>query len=138
MTNNAEREAFEMARIAYHRETHIWPRISGLRAAIEAWQARAQASGVPDGKDAVNEIVSFVQTGTVVANGDIGSVLMWLPKDMIGKVVYLYDHTFHYALTPPKSASVPVERLEALTKYAGCFDSCVRTEDLADLIAEYK
>src|SRR5579859_6677279 len=92
MTNNAEREAFEMARIAYLRETHIWPRISGLRAAIEAWQARAQASGVPDGKDAVNEIVSFVQTGTVVANGDIGSVLMWLRKDMIGKVVYLYDH----------------------------------------------
>lgn len=43
-------------------------------------------------KEVIAELASFIKTGTVVANGDIGSVTMYLPKEYIGTTVYLYDH----------------------------------------------
>jgi hypothetical protein len=60
------------------------------------------------GKGAVKEILSFIQTGTVIANGDIGSVTMYVGKDFVGKAVYLYDHAFRHEHT--KYGSVPEKK----------------------------
>jgi hypothetical protein len=112
------------------------------RGAVSSWQARAQASGVPDGLKVsrwVSDDLSFhfeipftstLSTACDVERGDGSEQAEFLRA--------LATALLSTAPTLPKSASVPVERLEALQRYTGGIQVYVLDSDLAELIAEYK
>jgi hypothetical protein len=108
---------------------------------------RAQASGVPDG--------DYEQFAQYVERNYNGTVVFFKPRWHAEKLWRAAKRALFAIPTPPKSASVPVERLEALRevwgssaneRYAIGGEFCsgeahvyeVCEEDLAELIAEYK
>jgi hypothetical protein len=173
MTNNAEREAFEKwARGTYSIERHYslpdqYAAIA-VQVAWGAWQARAQASGVPDGwkwvpKHATQHMLDAFGIREICWAEDGGKTgrRPVKPRD-------IWEAMLAAAPIPPKSASVPevttnpneissklvtgvpVERLQKLKRHtyydypSGSFTmedekgEWVSYEDLAELIAEYK
>ena len=147
MTNNAEREAFEKwARKTYSVERHCGLRDQyaavGVECAWRAWQARAQASGVPD-----SESVGYIEFLDRQNNrlrrclGFFASVIK-SGESWSDTCQSEYDEAIRsdIAPTPPKSASVPVERLEGLLE---SLKSVPVSQEwiygaLEELIAEYK
>jgi len=146
MTNNAEREAFE--KMAESKGWNIgfvevedgvmyWD--EKTQRGWEAWQARAQASGVPDGWTIVRQDSPIFPVRIQAPNGDD-----WFPS-YDSAAARLAMALISAAPISPKPASVPVERLEELRKL------CVRkstvygsgayqefADSLSELIAEYR
>jgi|SRR5579859_663437 len=181
MTNNAERELLPCPFCGH--KPIVWPNddehvfaiycqncaaINGEhsteRAAIGAWNTRAQASGVPDGwklvpeKFAISEetwgALQYVFGGPGTGEDEpYLNCMAWvgeLDEDDGSKTygihlscdecpeegsVTIAEFT---APTPLKFASVPVDRLEALIKHSGERHDYITVDDLAELIAEYK
>lgn len=147
MTNNAKRAAFEKwAYKTYSLERHHALTDQYAAIAVEvawgAWQARAQASGVPDGW-----IIERTDSDHIIVRSPFGDgvIISDDHRAIAGTVLYRLAHAMLAAPTPPKSASVPVERLEELrnlcvrksTAYgSGAFQELA--DSLAELIAEYK
>jgi hypothetical protein len=150
MTNNAEREGFRKSYgevikaladiVANAPQTdeqcdaeliprpYVMDRVVRIREAMDAlsklWQARAQASGVPDTIAIGNQQSPNREAYADGWNACREAMLASSP-------------------TPPKSASVPVERLEAFISQHGgnATHACDENEvlsSLAELIAEYK
>jgi hypothetical protein len=172
MTNNAEREGFSEARqqetlnIIDHginlTSDPRYAQIVGLSLnytdllIIKAWQARAQASGVPDGWTDRHTRVQRFALSCLITESNYRAHAAGQDKEgvffSIGAVDrYLADAKtaeeclamLSAAPTPPKSASVPVERLEALVvefqskSYTfAAYNYCA--DDLYKLIVEYK
>ena len=157
MTNNAEREGFEVHIKSEWAKNNYPMGVTDLSkhgvtgeylkpmaaAAWSIWQARAQASGVPD---VTWENIGSLQIDSYATGRRMAVV------HIIGDEVRINVTDGNYewitridppwvkraAPTPPKSASVPVERLEALIKESeGCRDYVTLIE-LVELLAEYK
>jgi hypothetical protein len=152
MTNNAEREGFE-SHIKSEWAKKNYPMgitdfskhgVTGeylkpmTEAAWNIWQARAQASDVPD---------SIVRVGgcKYTHSASVGHVyeLFWLPAYKDKPLCDIDLYMCAASPTPPKSASVPVERLMTLTQYSGDVFGVINgrwilATDLAEIIAEYK
>lgn len=145
MTNNAEREAFEKYAdfnygqyLSFEKE-FIWM----------GWRARAQASGVPD-KWKIETGISDGEKWIALRTGD--NFFRFWPND--GFFYWFLSDMLTSAPIPPKSASVPVEKLEALgigllqevvvsLRSCGMHFSLANdverlSNQLAELIAEYK
>jgi Restriction alleviation protein Lar len=117
--------------------------------ALNAWNTRAKASGAPDGWVLLPRELTAGNGAKYALIGEIpchidgirGSVPWTSIKDVHKAVVRLFEgkETRPAAPIPPKSGSVPVERLEALVVE---WDKHPRqpyaVNDLAELIAEYK
>ena len=148
MTNNAERELFpcpfcgSRAEIIEQEDSDgrfaavgCWECGAGSRQhyfigddardhVASAWNKRAQASGVP----VINircETVSDGVKGSTYLN------VIGVEQEDDSSFTVVTDHW-------PKSASVPVERLDALQRYTGGIQVYVLDSELAELIAEYK
>jgi hypothetical protein len=151
MTNNAERDAFEN----WFYSTWTCSVTGNIGAAAwGAWQARAQASGVPDGWKLVpiDLTVNMLDAGKQAhycAEEACRTELMeeYLPEAdresmrwRSNRVVSIFDAILAAAPAPPKSASVPVERLEALLNVLRERPATpgVIYDQIAELIAEYK
>jgi hypothetical protein len=172
MTNNAEREllpcpwcgnAMGEAHIS-HGSTFRWRKVNGCcsdgpevrhdtlakdqseadidsrRRAIEAWNTRAHASGVPDDMVKVGGC-KYTHSASVGHVYEIFWLLSYKDKPLCDIDLYMCAAS----PTPPKSASVPVERLEEMRKLcvrkstiygSGAFQELA--DSLAELIAEYK
>jgi hypothetical protein len=164
MTNNAEREGFEkwaMGTYSIKRHYGLPDQYAAIAVQVAwgAWQARAQASGVPDES---TEPRFFIDHGMIHdrdtgkhvtcepdeqnlgdCNGTGEDVILKNPDGITATLNLLNELHRAATPTPPKSASVPVERLEALQQYSGDAFGVVNgrwilAPELAELIAECK
>jgi hypothetical protein len=182
MTKNAEREGFQKAygevikaladivanapQTDEQCEAELIPRpyvmdrvvriIEAMHTLSKLWQARAQASGVPDGWVLLPRELTAENGAKYALIGEIpchidgmrGSVPWASIKEVHKAVVRLFGgkEPSPAAPTPPKSASVPVEKLEAALAQAKVLNTESFAEvsyrylrdTLAELIAEYK
>jgi hypothetical protein len=133
MTNNAEREAFEKWVLTQEDFCDLACDSNGAYLSIitertwKAWQARAQASGMPiEYTEAIGRAGGLYHAKFRQAH----------PLPATWRWQELWEAMLAAGPTPPKSASVPVERLEALfEKWSWHADMA---HDVAELIAEYK
>lgn len=144
MTNNAERGDYTKSVMtlskAINRIKELEAQQGQMISIIEDLQARVQASGVPDGWKLVPVRPTMEMSRAAYAAWkrimDMGAIR---PNDTMMPFV-MFDAMLSAAPTPPKSASVPVERLEALLDNLKSVP--VNQEwiygALAELIAEYK
>lgn len=175
MTNNAEREGFRKSYgevikaladiVANAPQTdgqceaeliprpYVMDRVVRIREAMDAlsklWQARSQASGVPDGR---SEVPPKLLASEAPDDHHQLARSVWEYMDrkaspgVTMQVAYL--GVLHALRAAPKSASVPVERLEALQRMfektaphliqsqETCYQYAAR--QIAELIAELK
>ena len=152
MTNNAEHEAFEKwiqttngwkACKQRGKPMHLRQNMDGSYNDFRvndrwfAWKARAQASSVPDGWKLVPEKMTLEMFRAWK------KAIRAREQDQDIGMNDVYIAMLAAAPTPPKSASVPVERLEAFISQHGAdaTHACDEYEVLAslkELIAEYK
>jgi hypothetical protein len=157
MTNNAEREGFEQwwidrkgqGYVSFKRDKHGEYVAEFVRDAWDSWQGRAQASGVP-----IRHKIAPIEPTTEMIEAGAQRLVSWEDNcvwpnswsalqvaaarneaERVWRSMWLCAEA---APTPPKFASVPVERLESLQRYPHGIQDIILSDDLDELIKEYK